>query len=265
MMRVFTCAPYPGTVIEPNYAETMMATFNGTDFKDYIDTFFYDGLVPGYYGEGSDIVYGHDGDDLIYGFEGHDDLHGDHGHDSIYGGTGDDFLSGGAGDDYLNGGSGHDDLYGGTGHDDLYGGSGLDYLSGGAGDDFLSGGTGRDTLVGGSGEDVFSFKKGDSGFTAGTADTITDWNRSYDWIDMAVKGTSSNYRERSTKATSIATAVDEAEHYFPQASVKHVFLYNGRTDTGYLISDSDGNGQFDTGIVLKNAGLASDMSYQYII
>jgi Ca2+-binding RTX toxin-like protein len=252
-------------VIQVRDAETMMATFTGTDFRDYIDTFFYDDLVPGYYGELSDIVYGYDGDDLIYGFEGHDDLYGGYGYDTIHGGTGDDLMSGDDGDDYLNGGSGHDDLYGGYGHDDLYGGAGLDFLSGGTGDDFLSGGTGRDTLSGGAGSDIFSFKKGESGFTKSTVDTITDWNRSHDWIDMAVKGTSSNYRERATKATSIATAVDEAEHYFPKPSIKHVFLYNGRTDTGYLISDSDGNGQFDTGIVLKNAGLASDMSYQFII
>jgi len=243
----------------------MMATFKGTDFKDYIDTFFYDDLLPGYFGELSDIVYGYDGDDRIYGYEGHDDLYGGNGHDSIYGGTGDDYVSGGAGSDYLSGGTGADDLYGGSGNDDLYGGSGLDYLSGGTGNDLLSGGTGRDTMAGGAGEDIFVFKKGDSGLTTSTADVITDWNRSYDWMDMTVKGTSGNYRERSTTATSIATALDDAEYYFPQTSIKHVFLYNTSIDTGYLISDLNSDGQFDTGIVLKNAGLASDMSYQYII
>ena len=89
-----------------------MATFNGTDFKDYIDTFFYDDLAPGYYGEGSDIVYGYGGDDLIYGYEGHDDLDGGFGHDTIYGGSGDDNVWGGDDDDYLSGGDGADDLYG---------------------------------------------------------------------------------------------------------------------------------------------------------
>jgi Ca2+-binding RTX toxin-like protein len=242
-----------------------MATFNGTDFKDYIDSFFYDDLVPGYFGELSDTVNGNDGDDVIFGYEGHDDLFGGFGHDTIYGGTGDDDLWGGEDDDYLSGGSGADDIYGGSGADDLYGGSGLDYLSGGTGDDLLSGGAGRDTLAGGAGEDVFTFRKGDSGLTTTTADVITDWNRSDDWIDMAVKGTTRNYGEHRTTARSIADAVDDAEFFFPQARIKHVFLYNTKTDTGYLISDSDGNGQFDTGIVMKNAGLASDMSYQYII
>jgi len=233
-----------------------MATFRGTYYKDYVDTFFYDDLLPGYYGELSDVVYGYEGDDVIYGYEGNDELYGGVGADDLYGGTGDDYLSGGSGSDYLSGGDGHDDLYGGTGGD---------YLSGGFGDDLLSGGTGRDTLVGGAGEDVFTFKKGDSGFTTGTVDTIADWNRSDDWIDLAVKGTSANYRERATTVKSISAAADEAERFYPQTSVKHVFLYNARTDTGYLVSDSDGNGQFDTGIVLKNAGLASDMSYQFII
>lgn len=242
-----------------------MATFNGTDFKDFIDTFFYDDLVPGYTGELSDTVDGYDGDDVIDGYEGHDDLYGGFGHDTIYGGSGDDDLWGEDDDDYLSGGSGADDLYGGSGHDDLYGGSARDYLSGGTGDDLLSGGAGRDTLAGGAGEDVFFFKKGDSGLTTTTADVITDWNRSDDWIDMAVKGTARNYREHSTTATSLSAAVDDAEYYFPQTRIKHVFMFNGRTDTGYLISDTDGNGRFDTGIVLKNAGLASDMSYHYII
>jgi Ca2+-binding RTX toxin-like protein len=243
----------------------MMATFNGTDFKDYIDTFFYDDLAPGYYGEGSDIVYGYGGDDLIYGYEGHDDLDGGFGHDTIYGGSGDDNVWGGDDDDYLSGGDGADDLYGGYGADDLYGGSGIDNLYGGTGDDLLSGGTGRDLLSGGAGEDIFVFKKGDSGFTTKTADVITDWNRSDDWIDMTVKGTARNYGEHKTTARSIADAVDDAEYYFPQARIKHVFLFNTKTDTGYLISDLNSDGRFDTGIVLKNAGLASDMSYQYII
>ena len=44
-----------------------------------------------------------------------------------------------------------------------------------------------------------------------------------------------------------------------------MFLYNTKTDTGYLVSDLNSDGVFDTGVVLKNAGLASDMSYTYII
>jgi Ca2+-binding RTX toxin-like protein len=213
-----------------------MAIIYGTDFDD--DRF----------GTSSrDFIYGYDGDDLLDGNGGDDDIYGGYDHDTIYGG------------------SGHDDLYGQAGHDDMYGESGLDYLSGGAGDDFIAGGTGKDTLVGGTGEDVFYFKRGDSGLSSSTVDTITDWNRSYDFIDMTVKGTASNYREHSTTATSITSALIWAEDLYPSISVKHVFLYNSRTDTGYLVSDLNSDGQFDTGVVLKNAGLASDMSYTYII
>jgi len=213
-----------------------MATIYGDDFEDDID---------GY--STSDIIYGYDGDDLIYGWNGHDDIYGGYDQDTIYGGYGDDYLSGGAG------------------HDDLYGGSGLDYLLGGSGDDFLSGGTGRDTLSGGTGEDYFSFKRGDSGLTTSTADTITDWNRSFDSIDMTIKGTSFNYREVMTDAASISTAASDADFLYGDTSVRHVFLYNPDIDRGFLVSDLNADGLFETGVVLKNAGLASDMRYDYII
>ena len=219
--------------------------FYGTNFDDDLDGSDY-----------SDDLYGYDGDDVLYGWGGHDDLYGGGDYDTLYGGSGNDYLSGG---------SGHDDLYGGSGHDDLYGGSGLDYLAGGSGDDLLSGGSGRDTLIGGTGEDLFVFTKGSSGLSGSTVDTITDWNRLYDTIDMTVKGTASNYREAKTSATSISSALIRAEDLYPSASIKHAFLYNPTTDVGYLISDLNSDGQFDTGVVLKNAGLASDMSYTYII
>ncbi len=213
-----------------------MVIIDGTDYDDNLNGSIY-----------ADDVEGYDGDDLLNGFEGND------------------ILSGSYGDDGLFGGYGNDDLYGGSGWDDLYGGSGLDYLSGGSGDDLLSGGSGRDTLIGGTGEDLFVFTKGSSGLSTSTVDTIRDWNRSDDWIDMTVRGTSANYREAKTSATSIGSALIRAEDLYPSASVKHVFLYNSKTDTGYLVSDLNSDGQFDTGVVLKNAGLASDMSYTYII
>jgi Ca2+-binding RTX toxin-like protein len=222
-----------------------MATIYGDDFDDDIDGF-----------DTSDIIYGYDGDDLIFSFDGDDDIYGD---------WGDDTIDGGFGDDYIIGGAGHDDLYGGAGFDDLYGGSGLDYLSGGSGGDLLSGGTGRDTLFGGSGQDEFVFKRGDSGLTTSTADTIMDWNKSFDSIDMTIKGTSRNYREVMTDALSIATAASDADYLYRGTNVRHVFLFNPDTDKGFLVSDLNSDGRFETGIVLKNAGLASDMRYDYII
>jgi Ca2+-binding RTX toxin-like protein len=222
-----------------------MATIYGDDFNDDIDGF-----------DTSDIIYGYAGDDLLYGWDGDDDIFGDWGHDTIYGGFGDDYVIGGAG---------HDDLYGGAGFDDLYGGSGLDYLSGGSGDDLLSGGTGRDTLAGGTGRDEFVFRKGDSSPTTSMADTIMDWNRSFDFIDMTIKGTSRNYREVETDALSIATAASDADYLYGDTSIRHVFLFNPDTDKGFLLSDLNADGFFETGVVLRNAGLASDMNYLLII
>jgi Ca2+-binding RTX toxin-like protein len=225
--------------------EGLMQTIYGTDLDDDLDG-SYD----------FDTIYGYDGDDLIYGFDSDDDIFGGYDHDRIYGGFGADYLLGQAG---------NDDLYGGSGADDLYGGSGLDDLSGGTGDDLLSGGSGRDTLSGSSGEDVFVFTRGTSGLSSSTADTITDWNRSYDSVDMSIKGTSRNYREVSTDAASIATAASDADYLYGDTGVRHVFLYNSDIDRGFLVSDLNADGRFETGVVLKNAGLASDMSYLYII
>jgi Ca2+-binding RTX toxin-like protein len=222
-----------------------MATIHGTDFNNDLDGSDY-----------AEDIFGDDGDDLIYGFGGDDDIYGGYDHDTIYGGLGDDYVVGGAG---------HDDLYGGSGWDDLYGGSGLDYLSGGSGEDLLSGGSGRDTLSGGAGEDVFVFTKGSSGLTTGTADTITDWNRAYDAIDMTIKGTSSNYREVSTDAVSIATAASDADFLYGDTNVRHVFLFNSDIDRGFLVSDLNADGLYETAVVLKKAGLASDMNYLLII
>jgi Ca2+-binding RTX toxin-like protein len=201
----------------------------------------------------------------FYGDNFVDDIDGTIFADRIYGYGGGDIISGGSGNDYLSGGADYDDLYGGSGHDDMYGGSGRDYLSASSGDDLLVGGTSSDTLIGGTGEDVFSFRKGESGLTTSTVDTIRDWNRLDDSIDMTVRGTASNYREHSTTATSIASARIWAEDLYPSVSIKHVYLYNARTDTGYLVSDLNSDGAFDTGVVLRNAGLASDMHYSYII
>ena len=115
------------------------------------------------------------------------------------------------------------------------------------------------------GEDVFVFTRSTSGLSTSTADTITDWNRLYDSIDMTIRGTRSNYREVSTDAGSIATAVSDADYLYVDTNVRHVFLFNSDTDKGFLVSDLNADGYFETGVVLKNAGLASDMRFDYII
>jgi Ca2+-binding RTX toxin-like protein len=231
----------------------------------------------------SDVIWGYGDDDDLYGYSGDDDIYGGWGYDIAFGGNGDDYLNGGDGDDDLYGGSaqdrivggsgydllfgqsGNDDLYGQSGYDDLYGGSGLDYLNGGSSDDWLDGGRGRDWLVGGTGVDMFYFERSSSGITTASADTIADWRARVDWIDMSIRGTSGNYREASTTATSIEAAAAQAEGRFTSASTVHVFLYNAATDRGYLLSDLNNDNRYETGVVIRGAGSAADMDYRWIL
>lgn len=225
--------------------EITMAIIDGTDWDD--DLFGFDT---------HDDIYGYGGDDVIYGYGGDDD---------IYGGSHNDWIAGGYGADRLFGQSGHDDLYGQAGQDDLYGGSGHDDLYGGSGNDWLIGGTGSDYLAGGSGSDRFFFSRGTSGLSTQTADVIADWNGAYDVVDMTIRGTFTNYRETSTTATSVGAAAAVADWWYSDADVNHVFLYNSDLDRGFLISDLNNDGVFETGVVLKKAGYASDFSYLDIL
>jgi Ca2+-binding RTX toxin-like protein len=233
---------------------SVMALIRGTNWDDdlYGDVF---GFAE------DDDIYGYAGSDFIVAGFGNDDLYGGSGHDWLYGGQGNDWLFGGYDDDVLYGEAGHDDLYGEAGHDDLYGGAGADDLYGGGGDDWLSGGTGSDYLSGGAGSDVFFFSAGSSGISGPTADVITDWDGGFDWVDTAIVGTATNYREAATTATSIESAAFLAESTFTNPSISHVFLYNSARDTGYLLSDLNNDDRFETGVVLNHAGYASDFSY----
>jgi Ca2+-binding RTX toxin-like protein len=226
----------------------------GLDTMDYI------------YGQDTiDYIYGYGGDDYIYSGYGNDWASGGYGVDIIYGQFGNDTLYGEEGVDYLYGGSGGDKLYGGTGEDNLYGESGTDRLYGGIENDCLYGGGGKDYLSGGSGSDTFFFTKGTSRLSSTTADVITDWNGALDFIDMPFRGTYANYDEASTTATSIAQAAAQANIWFPDPSVQHVFLYNPDIDKGFLISDLNRDGAFETGVVLNRAGYASDFDYFNIL
>jgi Ca2+-binding RTX toxin-like protein len=105
------------------------------------------------------------------------------------GSAGDNVITGANGADTLTGAAGNDNLVGNAGNDVLMGGTGNDALNGGAGNDTLTGGTGADQLTGGAGLDTFVFTVvGDSGTTAGTRDTITDFAVG-DLIDVSGIGT----------------------------------------------------------------------------
>lgn len=106
--------------------------------------------------------------------------------DRAQGYAGNDLMFGNGGNDTLEGGQGDDKLLGGAGVDGLLGGAGQDQLTGGAGNDRLMGGTGTDRLTGGVGADAFIFATiSDLGLRPGTTDTITDFTRGQDRIDLS--------------------------------------------------------------------------------
>lgn len=176
-----------GTVIDLG---TIEYTYYGTAGNDILK-----GVRFG--GSQNDTIYGLDGDDTITGYYdyvydyGENWLYGGNGNDTIYGASGVDFIDGGNDNDYIRGNNGNDELHGGAGDDQilggsqddiLYGGSGNDILSGENNNDILIGGLGADTLTGGSGNDVFKFLSGES---FDMIDTITDFNTTYDAIDIS--------------------------------------------------------------------------------
>jgi len=237
----------------------------GIDEYDW-DTIYGVDTIDYLYGlDTTDYIYGYGGDDSIYSGYGDDWIYGGYGADIIYGQAGSDILYGEFGADDLYGGAGIDKLYGGAGRDDLFGGAGRDQIYGGTGADDIYGGAGGDRLSGGNGWDTFHFTLGASGLGSATADVITDWVGAFDVIDAPVPGSFYNYGEASTSATSIVQAAIEATSWFPDPSVQHVFLYNPTIDKGFLVSDYNGDGAFETGVVLNGAGYASDFDYFNIV
>ena len=80
---------------------------------------------------------------------------------------------------------GFEDAFGGSAADLLIGTNGANFLSGREGTDELIGLKGRDILTGGLDGDTFSFLKlSDSGTTAATRDTITDFHSGVDAINL---------------------------------------------------------------------------------
>lgn len=126
-------------------------------------------------GLGWDTLSGKGGDDLLYGQKGRD---------MLLGGGGDDNLLAGVGKDTLKGGLGEDRLFGSSGDDTLRGGGSDDDLFGGRNDDRLIGGSGADQLTGGLGADVFEFRAVEHSPHAGAWDTIRDFERGLDRIDL---------------------------------------------------------------------------------
>lgn len=168
------------------------------------------------------------------------------GNDQLLGNALRNSLSGGAGNDRLYGSDGADRLYGGSGADRLYGGSGDDHLSGGSGADLIQGGTGADTLLGLGGADRFLFKTaGEAGFGSGR-DTIADFVRGTDHIDLA-------------RIDANETRRGDQHFDFIGRDPFHGIAGELHCRSGILSGDTDGDGSADFQIALAGLGsLAAD-------
>ena len=145
-------------------------------------------------------------------------------------GEGSDLLQGRGGADLLAGGANRDTLIGAAGNDLLEGEDGNDRMFGGYGGDTLRGGVGRNLMTGGDGEDEFFFASMSETGLGGERDVITDFNASFDVIDLREIAT-------FTFLTRLVTGFGEA-----QVACDH--------PTGILSFDVEGVGVADFEIVL---------------
>jgi Ca2+-binding RTX toxin-like protein len=164
-------ASFPGT-LAADALENIEIVFTGGGSDELIGNALGNGLSGG---GGNDIIKGNRGNDILLGRDGHDDL---------FGHAGDDDLEGGEGVDHLDGGANRDVLLGGADGDILFGGSEGDTLNGGDDDDDLFGGSSPDRLTGGLGRDDFIYTKVSDSKPGSFRDTILDFKRGQDDIDL---------------------------------------------------------------------------------
>ncbi|CAV18557.1 putative hemolysin-type calcium-binding region [Vibrio atlanticus] len=181
-----------------------------------------------------------------------DVAHGGGGSDYIYGEGGSDVIFGGSGDDVIDGGEGNDGLRGGTGHDTLKGGSG---------DDILIGGIGNDILTGGSDDDIFKFVDQGSGVRHGEKDTITDFTKGDDKIDISdlLHTDSSDSINSLLQSSKIGISLEGADN-MSTADLKLTVTDGGKTQEIILQDSAE---QFDSyitnGSISDVSGLLNDI------
>ncbi|MES2338060.1 MAG: cadherin domain-containing protein [Pseudomonadota bacterium] len=169
---------------------------------------------------------------------GNDTMTGTSEQDTLDGSWGNDVINGLGGNDTLIGGLGNDTLNGGDGNDILDGGNLNDILNGGNGDDVLIGGDDGDTMTGGAGADIFRLlAAGDSARSGSDRDTITDFQRGVDRIDLSAidanTGVSGNqsFTLRSGAGAAFTGAAQLRFAFEFVNGVEHTVVY-GNTNTG---------------------------------
>lgn len=143
-------------------------------------------------------------------------------------------------------------ITGNSGANMLDGGSGNDSLNGAEGIDSLVGGLGTDLLTGGAGADVFIFRlEGDSSNALATCDTLTDFTRGQDRIDLSAIDASSLVSDNNTfvwlGAGAIATATS--------GEVRFQKFDNTGSDNDYTMVFADTDSDTASEFMLKLIGL----------
>jgi Ca2+-binding RTX toxin-like protein len=242
-----------GRIVDPRQGNVEWAgdesgeQFTGTGFADTLDG-----------GLGDDVLQGLDGADVLIGGDGNDTASYDlsatgllanlaKASDNLGGALGDTFtsienLTGSRFADTLIGNAGINMLRGLDGNDVMQGGGGGDVMSGGADDDTLYGGIGADFLSGGDGADTFLFNSWkDSGTKAAARDTITDFIRSDDDINLRHIDANED-RRRDQNFDFIGTQKFHRDAGELRYEVKH--------GNAVISGDTDGDGKADFSFVL---------------
>jgi Ca2+-binding RTX toxin-like protein len=133
------------------------------------------------------------------------------------------------------------------GKDFIFGYKGNDVISGGAGNDILQGGTGFDKLTGGAGADRFVYTAlSDAPFVSGAADSIKDFSKIQDLIDLA----------KIDADTSGGATGNQAFHFIGSAAFQHAgdlrFVPANGVPGIVVLGDVNGDGTADIKIHIAN-------------